>query len=326
MRRREIIKLIGGGAVWPSVARAEQAPLPLIAVLASGSPDLSTAQMEEFRAGLKDGGFVDGQNVTLAFRWARGNVSRLGALATELIGLRPAVIAATGGNFTALTIKAATTTIPVVFTMGDDPVRLGIVASLNRPGGNLTGASFYAGALGAKRLELVRELMPQASSFAILVDPTDPQTESQLADIKAAADAMHQRLSVFMAKSSEEIVTAFAAIAQQRVQALVVGSSPTLFERMQLIAALALRHDIPACYYERQFVQVGGLMSYGARRGDAYRQAGVYAGRILKGEKPGNLPVVFPSKFELVINLNTAKAMGIALPPTLLGRADEVIE
>jgi putative ABC transport system substrate-binding protein len=308
------------------VARAEQAPLPLIAVLAGGEPDLSTAQMEEFRAGLKDAGFVDGQNVTLAIRWAQGNVSRLGALAAELIALRPAVIAATGGNITALATKAATTTIPVVFTMGDDPVRLGIVASLNRPGGNLTGASFYAGALGAKRLELVRELMPQASSFAILVDPTDPQTDSQLVDIKAAADAMHQRLTVFAAKSSDEIVTAFGAIEQQQVQALVVGSSPTLFGRMQLIAALAMRHDIPACYYERQFVQVGGLMSYGARRGDAYRQAGVYAGRILKGEKPGDLPVVFPSKFELVVNLNTAKAMGITLPPTLLGRADEVIE
>jgi putative tryptophan/tyrosine transport system substrate-binding protein len=326
MRRREVIKLIGGGAVCPFVARAEPGALPLIAVLASGNPDLSNAQMDEFRAGLKDSDFVDGQNVTLAFRWAQGNVSRLGALAAELIGLRPAVIAATGGNITALATKAATTTIPVVFTMGDDPVRLGIVASLNRPGGNLTGASFYSGALGSKRLELVRELMPQASSFAILLDPADPQTESQLVNIKAAADAMHQRLTVFTAKSSDEIVTAFGAIEQQQVQALVVGSSPTLFERMQLIAALALRHDIPACYYERQFVQVGGLMSYGARRGDAYRQAGVYAGRILKGEKPGDLPVVFPSKFELVINLNTAKAMGIVLPPTLLGRADEVIE
>jgi putative tryptophan/tyrosine transport system substrate-binding protein len=326
MRRREVIKLIGGAAVWPFVARAEQAPLPLIAVLASGKPDLSTAQMEEFQAGLKEAGFVDGQNVTLAFRWAQGNVNRLGALAAELIGLRPAVIAATGGNITALAAKAATATIPVVFTMGDDPVRLGIVASLNRPGGNLTGASFYAGALGAKRLELVRELMPQASSFAILVDPTDPQTDSQVADIKAAADAMHQQLSVFTAKSSDEIVTAFAAMARQHVQALVVGSSPTLFDRMQLIAGLALRHDIPACYYEQQFVRAGGLMSYGARRGDAYRQAGVYAGRILKGEKPGDLPVVFPNKFELVVNLNTAKAMGITLPPTLLATADEVIE
>jgi len=236
------------------------------------------------------------------------------------------VIVTTGGNITALAAKAATTIIPTVFTMGDDPVRLGIVASVNRPGGNLTGASFYSGSLGPKRLELLREIVPKAPAVGFMIQLNNPDSESQLKDIRTAANAMGHQLVVLSAGTDHDIHAAYPAMIKQHVGALLVGSAPFLYGRMDTIVALSIRHAIPTCYYERQFVQAGGLMSYGARRSDAYRQAGLYAGRILKGEKPADLPVVFPSKFELVINLKIAKVIDIEVPPTLLARADEVIE
>jgi putative tryptophan/tyrosine transport system substrate-binding protein len=327
MKRREFITLLGGAAVaWPLAARGQQSGTPVIGFLASGTPELSTAQVAEFRAGLKEVGFVENQNVAIEFSWARNQRDRLLSLAADLVRRNVTVIVSTGGNTSALAAKAATTTIPIVFTMGDDPVRLGIVASVNRPGGNLTGASFYSGSLGPKRLELLHELVPSAQTVGFLIDPTNPEFERQLENIRAAANSTGQQLLILPARTDNDIHAAYATVVKQRIGTLLVGSSANLFERMDRIVALAIRYAVPACYYERQFVEAGGLMSYGARRSDAYHQAGIYTGKILKGERPADMPIVFPTRFELVINRRTAKVIDLDVPPTLLARADEVIE
>jgi putative ABC transport system substrate-binding protein len=325
-RRRFLATLGGAAATWPLAAHAQQQAMPVVGFLNIGSADWNSVQVHEFRVGLSEAGFNEGQNVAIEFRWAQGHDDRLPALAGDLVERRVAVMVATGGNTVTLAAKSATASIPIVFTMGDDPVRLGIVSSVNRPGGNVTGASFYSGSLGPKRLELLRELVPKATSFAYLTHSLNPEAESQLRDVQAAANAMGQQLFLFDARSDNDIHSAYAAMAEKRVGALLLGTAAFLYGRMNAIVALAIRHAIPACYYERQFVSAGGLMSYGARRSDAYRQAGIYAGRILKGEKPGDLPIIFPSRFELVFNLGIARVIGVVVPPTLLARADEVIE
>ena len=324
--RRKFLATLGGAAPCPLAARAQQVNAPVIGFLASGTPELNVSQLAAFRAGLKETGFVEFQNVTIEFRWAQAQHNRLPSLAADLVRHNLAVIVATGGNISALAAKAATATIPIVFTMGDDPVRLGIVGSVDRPGGNLTGASFYSGSLGPKRLELLRELVPNAQTIGFLIDPSNPESERQVKDIRAAAITAGQQLVTLTAGTDNDIHAAYAQIVKQHTTALLVGSSPFLYQRMDRIIALAIRHAIPACYFERQFVEAGGLMSYGARRSDAYYQAGIYAGKILKGERPANLPIVFPTRFELVINLKIAKIIDLEVPPTLLARADEVIE
>ena len=306
------------------MARAQHS-LPVIGFLSSGRPELNARQLDAFRAGLNEAGFVEGQNVAIEYRWARGQYERLPMLAIELVERPVTVIASTGGNVTALAAKAATTSIPIVFTMGDDPVRLGLVASLNRPGGNLTGASFYTSALAGKRLELLRELVPTATVIGVLLDPHDAVVETQLKDVLAAAQAVGRQLVVLNASTEGDIETAFRTLNTQPA-ALLVGSNPFLYEHLYQIVELAARHVVPACYFEREFTAAGGLMSYGAVRSEAYRQAGIYIGRILEGAKPPDLPVTQPTKFEFVINLKTAKALGLTISPTLLARADEVIE
>jgi putative tryptophan/tyrosine transport system substrate-binding protein len=313
MKRREFITLIGGAAVTlPLPTRAQQSRAPVVGFLASGTPEVSTAQVAEFRAGLKEVGFVENQNVAVEFSWAHNQYDRLLPLAADFVRRDVTVIVATGGNRSALAAKAATTTIPIVFTMGDDPVRLGIVASVS--------------SLGPKRLELLHELVPSAQTVGFLIDPTIPDFERQLENIRAAANSIGQQLLILPARTDNYIHAAYATVVKQRIGTLLVGSSQALYERMDRIIALAIRHAVPACYYERQFVEAGGLMSYGARRSDAYHQAGIYTGKILKGERPADLPIVFPTRFELIINRRMAKVIDLDVPPTLLALANEVIE
>jgi putative ABC transport system substrate-binding protein len=326
IRRREVIVTLGGAAVWPLAARAQQSGGPVIGFLASGTPELSTSQVAEFRVGLKEVGFVEDQNVAIEFRWAQNQRDLLPSLAADLVKRNVTVLVATGGNISALAARAATTTIPIVFTMGDDPVRLGIVANVNRPGGNLTGASFYSGSLGPKRLELLHELVPSAQSVGFLFDPTVPDAERQLDNIRPAATRAGQQLLILPASTDNDIHAAYATVVKQGIGTLLVASSPGLYQRMDRIVALAIRHAVPACYYERQFVEAGGLMSYGARRLDAYHQAGIYTGKILKGGRTADMPIVFPTRFELVISRRIAKVIDLDVPPSLLARADEVIE
>ena len=328
MRRREFIRLLGGtAAAWPLAARAQQPALPVIGFLHPSSPEPSADRPRAFRQGLKEAGFVEGENVAIEYRWADNQNDRLPALAAELVRREVAVIAAVGGNTSVFAAKAATTTVPIVFDVGEDPVRLGLVASLARPGGNLTGINFFTAELAAKRLELLRELVPGAIRIAVLVDPAGPTTtESTLRDIEAAARAMRLQIQILNASTSREIEAAFASFAGERPDALFVGISPFFIVRRVQLAQLAARHAIPAIYQDRLHAEVGGLMSYGASLTDAYRQVGVYTGRILKGAKPADLPVVQSSKFELVINAPTARKLGLAVPPSLLARADEVIE
>ena len=327
MRRRDFISLIGGAAAWPLAAGAAGGKLPTIGFLHPASPEPSADRPRAFRQGLKEEGFVEGENVAIEYRWADNQTDRLPALAAELVQRRVAVIAALGGNNSALAAKAATTTVPIVFAVGEDPVKLGLVASLARPGGNLTGINFFTAELAAKRLELLRELVPVAIRIAVLVDPAGPTTtESTLRDIEAAARAMRLQIQILNASTSREIEAAFASFAGERPDALFVGISPFFIVRRVQLAQLAARHAIPAIYQDRLHAEVGGLMSYGASLTDAYRQVGVYTGRILKGAKPADLPVVQSSKFELVINAPTARMLGLAVPPSLLARADEVIE
>src|SRR5262249_50324612 len=266
LRRRQFITLLGGAAAWPVAARTQQLKMPVIGFLGSGTPELNTAQVAEFRAGLDETGFVEHQNLAIEFSWAHSQRDRLLPLAAELVRRNVTVIVTTGGNISAMAAKAATATIPIVFTMGDDPVRLGIVASVNRPGGNLTGASFYSGALGPKRLELLHELVPRAQTIGFLIDPSNPEFERQLEDIREAANSTGQQLVILPARTDNDIYAAYATIGKQHVGALLVGTSPALYGRMDRIIALAIRHAVPACYYERQFVEAGGLMSYRARR------------------------------------------------------------
>jgi putative tryptophan/tyrosine transport system substrate-binding protein len=301
--------------------------MPVIGFLHVTSPDARTDHLRAFRQGLKDTGYVEGENVTIVYRWANNEVDRLPVLAAELVQRRVAVIAATGGNISALAAKAATTTIPIIFDVGEDPVRLGLVASLARPGGNLTGINFFTVELAAKRLELLRELVPSAIRIAVLVDPAfATTTESTLRDVETAGRAMGLQIQVLTASTSGEINAAFAAIARARPDAIYSGISPFLIDRRVQLAQLAARHAIPAIYQDRLYAEVGGLISYGANLTDAYRQVGVYTGRILKGARPAELPVVQSSKFELVINAETARMLDLTVPPQLLARADEVIE
>jgi putative ABC transport system substrate-binding protein len=328
MRRRAFITLLGGAAVaWPYAARAEQSSMPVVGFLNSSSLDTYSHLLRAFRQGLKDNGYVEGENVTIDYRWADGQLDRLPALADELARRQVATIVATGGAHSALAAKAVTTTIPIVFVVGEDPVRLGLVASLARPGGNMTGINFFVYELAAKRLALLRELVPAATRVTVLVNPANAaQTEATLKDVEMAARAIGLQIEIVNASTSREIDGAFAALARDRADALFVLPDPFFIMRRFQIVQLAARHAIPATYPVRDFAEPGGLMSYGTNTVDAWGQAGVYTGRILKGAKPADLPVVQSSKFELVINAQTARMLGITVPPSLLAIADEVIE
>jgi ABC-type uncharacterized transport system substrate-binding protein len=327
MRRREFIMLLGGvAAAWPVPARAQQTAMPVIGVLDARSPGTIENSLRAFRQGLKDTGYVEGENVALEYRWADNQMDRLATLAAELVRRRPTVIAASG-PVTVFAAKAATTTIPTVFIINEDPVRLGLVASLARPGGNLTGINLFNAEITAKRLDLLRELVPGAARVGVLVNPTNATTtESTLRDVAVAARATGLQIKVLNASTSREIEAAFASFVRERSDVLFIASDPYYHSRRAQLVVLAARHTIPATYAQREFTEAGGLMSYGTNIADAYRQIGVYAGRILKGANPADLPVVQASKFELVINLPTARALGLEIPPMLLARADEVIE
>ena len=329
MKRREFITLIGGAAVaWPLAARAQQRAMPVVGFLNATSPDGFTERLTAFRQGLKDTGYVEGENVAIEYRWAEGQMERLPALAAELVRRPVAVIAAPGNTSVVLAAKAATTTIPIVFAVAEDPVRLGIVTSLARPGGNLTGVNFFNAELVAKRMELLRELVPGAVRVALLVNPaTDvANAESVVRDVDAAARAKGAQIQVFNASTSREIDVAFAALVRERLDALFVSGDGFFNSRRVQLVHLATRYAVPTTYAARDYPAVGGLMSYGTSITDTYRQTGVYAGRILKGAKPADLPVTQATKFELVINHQTARTLGLAVPPTLLSLADEVIE
>jgi len=327
MRRREFITLLGGAAAaWPLVARAQE-PMPIIGLLDTRSPDDFPEAHRAIRQGLKATGFVEGENVAIENRWGQNQPGRLPVLAAELVRRRVAVIATLGGEIAAVAVKAETATIPIVFISGQDPVKQGLVASLARPGGNLTGVNFFAGELAAKRLELLRQLVPAAVRVAVLVDPANaPVTQSTLKDVESAARAMGLQLRVFNASTSQEIDAAFTSFGRERPDALFVGGAPFLNARRVQLAFAAGRYGIPAIYVGRQYAEAGGLMSYGPNIADAYRQMGVYVGRILNGDKPADLPVVQSSKFELVINQQTARTLGLTVLPSLLALADEVIE
>jgi len=328
LARRQFITLLGGAAAaWPLAARAQQSAMPVIGFLHPASPESYADQLRAFRQGLKEAGFVEGENVVIEYRWAEGQNDRLPALADELVRRRVAVIAAAGGPNSALAAKAATTTVPIVFVTGQDPVRLGLVTSLARPGGNLTGINFFTVELAAKRLELLRELLPGAMRIAVFVDPaTASTTESTLRDVEAAARVMRLQIQVLKVGTSREIEAAFTSFVGERPDAIFVGISAFFTARRVQLAQLAARHAVPAIYPDRLHAEVGGLISYGASLTDTYRQVGIYTGRILKGAKPADVPVVQSSKFELVINHPTARMLGLTVPPSLLARADEVIE
>jgi ABC-type uncharacterized transport system substrate-binding protein len=327
MKRRDFITLVGSAAAaWPLAARAQQPAVPVIGILHTQSPDVFAESLRGFRHGLKEAGFVEGESVAIEYRWADNQNDRLPALAAELVRRQVAVIAATGGIPSSLAAKAATTTIPILFVAGDDPVKLGLVASLARPSGNLTGVNFFGAELAAKRLELLRELIPAAARIAVLVNPANAEADSTLRDVEAAARDMHLQIRVLNAGSTSEINAAFGTFERERDDALLVGVGPPFNGKRVQLVQLATYYRIPAIYAGRQNVEVGGLMSYGANLTEAYRQVGAYAGRILKGAKPADLPVVQSTKFELVINTQTARMFGLTVPPSLLARADEVIE
>ena len=327
MRRREFITLLGGAAAscfWPLAARAQSTPVPVIGYLSGRE---ANAELEAaFHRGLKEAGFLETQNVKIEYRWAQGRYDQLPALAADLARRPVDVIVASGGTLSALAAKAATTTIPVVFVTGGDPVKFGLVASLNRPGGNLTGISFLINLLTAKQFELLHEMVPKVELFGFLVNPTNPNTESDTRNARAAADSLGLRLRVLNASSEHDIDSAFTSLVTQLVGGLLVSTDPYFQIRADQVAALAARHAVPTMYSFRENVTAGGLMSYAPSIADVTRQAGVYTGRILKGDKPADLPVMQPTKFELVINLKTAKALGLTVPPSILARADEVIE
>ena len=326
MRRREFITLLGSAAVaWPAAATAQQAAMPVIGWLGSGSPGPSASAVIVFRQGLAEAGYVEGRNVAIEYRWAEGQYDRLPALAAELVRRQVAVIVATPIP-AALAAKAATATIPIVFSAAADPVNLGLVGSLARPGGNATGVGFFQAELSAKQLDLLRELRPNAARIGVLVNPANANVEGLTKDVTAAAAALRIEIEIVHARDSREIGEAFAKLVHNKAGALLVGADSFFFNRRVQLATLAARHAIPAVFFNREFAEAGGLMSYGSSLSEMNRQLGVYTGRILKGAKPDELPVVQSSKFELVINLATAKALGLEIPPMLLARADEVIE
>jgi putative ABC transport system substrate-binding protein len=324
MRRREFITFLGGAVAWPLAAHAQQPALPLVGFLNSASPGGYAPMVAGFRQGLREAGFVEGQNVAVEYRWAEGQYDRLPAMALELVGRQVAVIVANTPGV--LAIKAAITTIPIVFATGNDPVQFGLVASLARPGGNVTGVTQLNVEVAPKRLELARDLVPTATLIAVLVNPTNPNTETQLKELQAAARTLGVQLQVLHATTERDLDTVFATLAQLRAGALVIGADTFFISRIEQLAALTLRHAVPAIFQERAFAAAGGLMSYGGSTPDTYRLAGNYTGRILKGDKPADLPVQQATKIELIINMKTAKALGIVFPTALLVRADEVIE
>ena len=327
MKRREFITLLGGAAAtWPLTARAQQPALPVVGFLGVLSPETFQLPVAAFHLGLSEGGYVEGQNVAVEYRWAHGHFDQLPALASDLVQRKVTVLAALGTPASAVAAKAATKSIPIVFVSGDDPVRIGLVNSLNRPGGNVTGVYMLTSSLEAKRLELIHELVPNAAVIGVIVDPNSPDTNLQMTELPAAAIALGRQIKIFDAGRESEIDAAFAAIAEQRIGAILVASSPFFLPHRQKFVAFAASHALPAIYFFRAFTDAGGLMSYGTSLADAYRQAGLYIGQILKGEKPSELPVQQSVKVELVINMKTAKALGLKVPNTLIGRADDVIE
>jgi putative ABC transport system substrate-binding protein len=326
MKRREFITLLGGAAAWPLVARGQQAAMPAIGFLNGASPGPFAPYVAAFRHALSEAGYVEGRTVAIDYRWAEGHYDRLPALAADLVRRQVAVIVATGGSVAVLAAKAATASIPIVFSSGVDPVQIGLVASLNRPGANLTGVHLFISGLDPKKLGLMRELVPQASLIAVLFNPSNPDARARLTAVQEAARAVGQQIHVLHASTEPDLDATFATSTQLKAGAIVVSADPFFNSRRDHIVALAARHAIPAIYEGREYAMAGGLMSYGTSLADGYRQVGIYTARVLKGEKPANLPVVQSTRFEFVINLRTAKALGVDVPPGLSARADEVIE
>jgi putative ABC transport system substrate-binding protein len=328
MRRRDFITLFGGSALaWPLAARAQQPAIPVVGFLSTASPDSYAIRLRAFRQGLKDAGYVEGQNVTIEYRWAEGQNDRLPALAADLVHRQVDAIVAGGGTPSAVAAKAATAAIPIVFEVATDPVKIGFVARLDKPGGNLTGVANLNVEIGPKRLELMHELLPSVTVIAVLVNPANPALfEPFVRSLQTAASGLGLELHILNASTERELDTVFATLVQLKAGALVIGPDVFFNSHIEQIAALAIGHAVPAVYQYRPFVDAGGLLSYGSDEAETYHQVGIYAGRILKGEKPADLPVVQSTKVELIINLKTAKALGLSIPLPLLGRADEVIE
>jgi len=327
MRRRDLIAMLGGAVVaWPLAARAQQKAMPVIGFLSSRSPDESASVVAAFRRGLAETGYVEGQNLTVESRWAEGRYDRLPRLAVDLVDRHVAVIVAVGGEPSALAAKAATAKIPIVFAIGGDPVKLGLVTTLARPGGNVTGVTLLFSGLGGKRLEMIREVLPAVTVIALLINPSNPGADDSVREVEAAARVLRLEVHLLSAVAGQDFDTAFDALVQSRIGALIVDQDPFFLGQRDRLVALAARHAIPTMYFSREFVEAGGLISYGSSIAAGYQQVGVYTGKILKGAKPSELPATQPTKFELVINLKTAKALRVTIPPMLLGSADEVIE
>jgi putative tryptophan/tyrosine transport system substrate-binding protein len=327
MKRREFITLLGGAAAWPLAARAQQQAMPVIGFLGSASPDRWAGRMRAFHQGLSETGYAEGRNVAIEYRWAEGQNDRLGPLAAELVGRQVTVIVTPGSTPAALAAKAATTTIPIVFEVASDPVELGLVTSLARPGGNITGVTSLNAEVGPKRLELLHELVPTATVVGLLVNPTNPNlAELTTKNLHAAARSLGLKMHILHASADRDFDTVFATLNQLRAGALVIGTDPFFSSRLEQLATLTARHAVPTVYQFREFTAAGGLMSYGGSLTDTFRAAGVYTGRILKGDKPADLPVQRTTKVELFLNLRTAKVLGLEVPRTLIARADEVIE